>query len=171
MNKNVTLKCLLCALTCFFCFTAQPSALAVKVKVEVEVGEDSSAKPSKKPVAKETFPVTLRNKTGYKMFVALLYYDGNSKNWRSRGWWGVEPGKERSFKLSHVPGKSIYYYVERGGNAFSPSGTEKGVNRNVTKDCFSYLDGQKVKLNNSYRAHFEHGGTGHDGWWALTVNS
>ncbi len=149
------------------------AAEAAKVKVEVEVdtggGVGKPAKPKKK-AAPETFPVTLANKTGEKMFVAILYYDGNEKNWRCRGWWGVEPQKERAFKLSHVPGKGIYYYVERKGQRYSPSGTSKGVDWDVSKQAFSYLRGGKKKLDKPYRAHFVHGGTGHDGWWKLTIN-
>jgi uncharacterized membrane protein len=155
----------LCAVTGLGWPTA---AEARKVKVEVEVDDDEPT--PKKKAAPETFPITLRNQSANKVFVALIYYDGNAKNWRCRGWWGVEPKKERYFKLSHVDGKPIYYYVERSGKPYYRSGTPNGVNWNVTKDAFSYLQGSKVKLKKPYKAHFiRTKATTEDGWWSLTI--
>ncbi len=144
-------------------------AEAVKVKVEVDVDEDTPSTPSKK-TPMETFPVTLNNRTGDRVFVSLLYFDGNAKKWRCRGWWGVDAHKERSFKLSHVPGKNIYYYVQRNGRRFSPTGTSGGVNWDITKQKFSYYQGAKVTLDKPFTAHFVRGGTGSDGWWRLNIN-
>ena len=161
----------LCAVTGLGWPTA---AEARKVKVEVEVDDDEPT-PKKKAAPKaapETFPITLRNQSANKVFVALIYYDGNAKNWRCRGWWGVEPKKETYFKLSHVDGKPIYYYAERSGRGGKPyfrTGTPKGVNWNVTSKAFSYLQGSKTKLNKPYKVHFIRSDATADGWWRLTI--
>lgn len=158
----------LCAVTGLGWPTA---AEARKVKVEVEVDDDEPT-PKKKAAPKaapETFPITLRNQSANKVYVALIYYDGNAKNWRCRGWWGVEPKKERYFKLSHVDGKPIYFYMERNGKRYSRSGTPKGVNWTVTKDAFSYLQGKTPKLKKPYKAHFVRSDATADGWWRLTI--
>ena len=126
----------------------------------------------KKPAA-ETFPVTLKNELDQKVFVALTYYDGNAKDWRCRGWWGVEPHKEMNFKLSHVPGKYIYFYVEgNDGKPLTKSETANGLDWYVTNKKFSYLNGQweNTKLDKPYKGHFVRGSTGDDGWWRLTLN-
>ncbi|NLL37150.1 MAG: DUF1036 domain-containing protein [Fretibacterium sp.] len=168
----------LAALFCAMAGMGTPAAEAVKVKVEVDVDVDTesgTAKPKKpKKPAPENYPVTLRNRTGSKLYVALVYYDGNAKDWRCRGWWGVEPGKERSFKLNHVRGRDIYAYIEyagKGNRPFTRTGTANGVNRHVTSDAFSYLDrdAKKAKLKKPYKVHFEHCETGDDNWWSLTM--
>ena len=133
-------------------------------------GDTKPAKKAAPKAAQETFPVTLENTRDHKVYVAILYHDGNAKDWRCRGWWAVEPHKEVYFKLSHVPGKAIYFYVEdHEGRTLSRSGTDKGVNRSITKQKFSFLDGKKRDLDKPYKVHFMHGGTGHDGWWKLTI--
>lgn len=152
------------------------AAEAKKIKVEVEVDDDDNSnnaqkKKSAPAAAPATFPVTFNNKSGNKVSVSLLYYDKNAKNWRCRGWWIVEPQKKRSIKLPHAEGKPIYYYAElySTGKVISPSGTSKGVNRNITKKAFSYLDGTKPKLNKPYKAHFVRSETD-DGWFQLNIN-
>ena len=153
------------------------AAEAKKVKVEVEIDDDEPT-PKKKAAPKaasENFPIKLKNQSGKKIFVALLYYDGNAKNWRCRGWWSVEPKKERNLKLSHVGTKPIYYYVERSGQGGKPylrTGTTNGVNWNVTTDAFSYLQGAKLNPNKKpYKAHFIRSkATSLGSSWSLTIN-
>jgi hypothetical protein len=142
------------------------AAEAKKVKVEVEV-DDDSGKPVKKSIP-ATFPVTLVNKSGSTAYVAILYYDVNAKNWHCQGWWNVKGNSKRTVKFPHS-GKYIYYYVEKGGRVVSRTGTSSGVNWTVTKKAFSYLKGKMPKLDKPYKAHFVRGGS-EDGWFQLTIN-
>lgn len=145
------------------------AAEAKKVKVEVEVDDDEPT--PKKKAASANFSVKLKNQAGKKIYVALLYYDGSAKNWRCRGWWGVDPQKEQNLKLNHVGTKPIYYYVECNGKRYLKSGTPNGVNWNVTKDKFSYLQGSNPKLKNPYKAHFIRSkATSLGSSWSLTIN-
>jgi len=91
----------------------------------------------------------MRNDFDKKMQTVVVYFDSQAQKWRTRGWYAVEPRSERKITLS-TSKTNIYIYAHLDG--MSASWGNGDLTRTVTREAFSYFDGEKCPPGNNRRS-------------------
>jgi uncharacterized protein YkwD len=87
----------------------------------------------------DAFELRVRNDFDEDMYVALVYFDDDAQNWRTRGWYVAESHGERKITLKSSKATAYIYAQLVGADTAWGSGD---VTRTVISEAFSYLDGQ-----------------------------
>ena len=90
----------------------------------------------------------VQNDFKQKMYMVVVYFDDDAQKWQTRGWYRVEPQRER--KLNFKSSKTnfyIYAHLTSGSITWG-----KGdISRTVVGDAFSYFDGEACPAGKNRR--------------------
>ena len=90
----------------------------------------------------------IRNDFDKAMTVAVVYFDAQAQKWRTRGWFTTEARSERKVSINAAR-TDIYIYAQLAG--MSMTWGVGDVTRTVTREAFSYFDGQACPPGNNRR--------------------
>jgi uncharacterized membrane protein len=92
--------------------------------------------------------VRVRNDFDTKMTVAIVYCEAKAQNWRTIGWYSVEPHSEKKLNFQALK-TDVYIYAQLAG--LSMTWGNGDITRTVTGNAFSYYDGEECPAGNNRR--------------------
>jgi hypothetical protein len=101
------------------------------------------------PVRASALELRIRNDFDKKMTVAVVYFDGQARKWRTLGWFATDPRSERKLTLD-ASSDNIYIYAQLAGLTMT-WGTGD-ITRTVRTGAFSYFDGETCPPGNHRRS-------------------
>lgn len=86
------------------------------------------------------YTLHVTNNYSHKLWVASLEWSDSAGDWRTHGWWGVDPHSVRHIDFDDSSAKkNVYLYSYTSEASFGGEGYPRSVSRIVINDRFNYL--------------------------------
>lgn len=92
------------------------------------------------PTQALAYTLHVTNNYPHKLYVASLEWSDSAGDWRTHGWWAVEPQSVRHINFNDSTAKiNVYLYSYTSEASFGGEGYPRSVARIVVNDRFDYL--------------------------------
>lgn len=104
------------------------------------------------PAQALAYTLHITNNYSQKLFVARLDWSDSAGDWRTKGWYGVDPHSTRHITINDsTEKKNVYLYANTSEATFGGEGYPKSVARYVISDAFDYLGPNGCPSGSNYR--------------------
>ena len=104
------------------------------------------------PAQALAYTLHVTNNYSDNLFVARLDWSDSAGDWRTKGWYAVEPHSTKHITINDSTAKkNVYLYAKTSEASFGGDGYPKSVSRFVISDAFDYLGANGCPSGRNYR--------------------